>query len=148
LAEPLVARVSITIDAPRAKVWDAFVNPETMRKYMSATSIVSDWREGSPIVWKSEWLGKPFESRGTITRLDPPSELEYTYSPPTFRASRVADANARYHRVTIKLSDEGTQTRVSVVQDYNRTARELEHTEGGWRHTLHNLKALLEGTRQ
>ena len=142
-----VARVAVTIGASRAKVWDALVNPETIRQYLPVTSVVSEWRDGSPIVWKSEWLGKPLEVKGTILRLEAPNDLEFTQSRPIFRPSGASDSPRHYHRVTIKLSDDGTRTRISVVQDNNTTARELEHSAGGWRLALHNLKALLEGAR-
>ncbi len=34
------------------------------------------------------------------------------------------------------------------IQDNNTTPRELEHSAGGWRLVLHNLKALPEGARE
>ena len=45
----LVAKASVTVNAPKARVWDALVNPETIKEYMFGTTVVSDWREGSPI---------------------------------------------------------------------------------------------------
>ena len=148
MVQELVAHVALTIDAPRAKVWDALVTPETIKQYMAVTDVVSEWREGSSIVWRSEWLGKSLESRGTILRLEPPSDLEYTYSRPIFNPSAASGSPRHFHRVSISLSEDGSQTRISVVHDNNATTRELEHSEGGWRLTLNNLKALLEGTRQ
>ena len=62
----LIAKASITVDAPLAKVWDAFVNPNIIRQYMFGTNAVSDWKEGSPIVWKGEWQGKRSEDKGII----------------------------------------------------------------------------------
>jgi len=106
MAEALVARASVTIDAPIAKVWDALVNPETIKQYTPVSGVVSEWREGSPIIWKTEWLGKAFESWGTILRIEPPSQLEYTHSRPLATPSRVSDSPRHYHRVTIKLSDD------------------------------------------
>jgi uncharacterized protein YndB with AHSA1/START domain len=52
----LIARVSINIDAPSEKVWDALITPETIKQYMFGADVVSDWREGSPIVWKGEGM--------------------------------------------------------------------------------------------
>jgi uncharacterized protein YndB with AHSA1/START domain len=51
----LVAQASEKIDAPIAQVWDALVNPEMLRKYISATEVISDWKKGSAIVWKGVW---------------------------------------------------------------------------------------------
>ena len=60
----LVAHAALTIDAPRAKVWDALVTPEKIKKYMAVTDVLSEWRAGSSIVWKSEWLGNPSSCEG------------------------------------------------------------------------------------
>lgn len=146
MTETFVARVSVTINASQAKVWDALVTPGTIKQYLPVTDVVSEWREGSPIVWRSEFQGKPYEIRGTVLRLEAGRLLEYDHSRPIFRASGDGRALATYQRVTIELGDEGPQTRVSVTERDNKTERELAHSEGGWRRALGNLKALLEGT--
>src|SRR5438034_1011541 len=69
MAETFVAQVAILIDAPRAKVWDALVNPEKIKQYLPVTSVVSEWHQGSSIVWTSEFLDKTFEVRGTVLSL-------------------------------------------------------------------------------
>jgi uncharacterized protein YndB with AHSA1/START domain len=145
MTETFVARVSLTINAPRAKVWDALVDPEKIKQYILASDVVSQWREGSSIVWKSEFNGKPFEIKGTILRLEPQHLLEFEQSRPIFRASQTVRPSD-YHRVTIELSDEGTQTHLSLVEQGNATERELAHSQGGWQLALGNMKALLEGT--
>ena len=141
-----VARAAVTIDASGAKVWDALVNPETIKHYMPVTDVVSEWREGSAILWKSEFQGKPFEVTGTVLWVESGRLLEYDHSRPIFRPAGASRAPVTYQRVTIELSDEGAQTRLSVAERYNTTERELAHSEGGWRLALGNLKALLEGT--
>jgi len=146
MAEPFVGRASVTINTSRAQVWDALVNPEKIKRYMPVTSVVSDWRENSPIVWRSEFQDKPFEVRGTVLRSDPERLLEYDHSLPIFRASERGHSSASYQRVTIELRDEGAQTHVSVTEKGNKTRRELEHSEGSWRMVLNGMKALLEGT--
>ena len=132
--------------APRAKVWDAFVTPETIMQYMPVTSVVSEWKEGSPIVWTSEFQGKRFEVRGTILRFQPGRLLEYDHSLPIFRPSGVAQARED-RRVTIELEDLDAQTHVAVTEQGNKNKREFEHSEGSWRMVLNGMKALLEGTR-
>ena len=69
--ENLIARASVTINAPGAKVWDALVNPEAIKQYMFGTNVVTDWREGSPIIWKGEWQGKSYEDKGVILQFKP-----------------------------------------------------------------------------
>src|SRR5690554_572753 len=78
----LVATATATIETPVSSVWEALVNPETIRQYMFGTTVSSDWRPGSAITWAGEWQGRKYEDRGTITRIQPGRLLEYThYSP-------------------------------------------------------------------
>ena len=146
MAETFVAHVSVTIGAPSAKVWDALVNPEKIKQYMPVTNVVSEWHQGSTIVWTSEFLGKTFEVRGTVLRLEPERLLEYDHSRPIFRSSGASHSPENYQRVTIELSGDGAQTTLSVTERNNLNTRELEHSEGSWRMVLHGMKALLEGT--
>jgi len=92
------------------------------------------------------FLGKTFEVRGTVLRLEPERLLEYDHSRPIFRSSGGSHSPENYQRVTIELSDEEAQTKVSVTERNTMNPRELEHSEGSWRMLLHGMKALLEGT--
>jgi uncharacterized protein YndB with AHSA1/START domain len=38
----LIAKASISIDAPRLQVWEALVNPEAIHQYMFGTHVVSE----------------------------------------------------------------------------------------------------------
>ena len=67
----LIARASTLIAAPAGKVWDALVTPAAIKQYMFGTTVVSDWKEGNPIVWKGEWQGKRYEDKGVIQQLKP-----------------------------------------------------------------------------
>jgi uncharacterized protein YndB with AHSA1/START domain len=146
MADTFVGHASVTINAPRAKVWAALVNPDTIMRYMPVTSVVSEWEEGSPIVWRSEFQDKPFKVEGTVVRFEPDRLLEYDHSLPIFRSSGVAHSGAD-RRVTIELRDSEAQTHVAVTEQGNKNKRELEHSEGSWRMVLNGLKALLEGPR-
>jgi uncharacterized protein YndB with AHSA1/START domain len=137
----LVARASITINAPCTKVWDALTNPEAITQYMFGTHVVTAWREGSPIYWKGEWQGKSYEDKGTILRFEPTRILQFShYSPLT----GLPDKPENYHTVTIEISGEGTQTHVSLTQDNNTTEQAREHSERMWEMMLAELKRFLE----
>src|SRR5262245_30827717 len=116
MGEDLIARASVEIDATREKVWDALVTPEAVKKYMFGTDVVSDWREGRPIVWRGEWQGKAYEDKGVILRLEPGRVLEYSHFSPL---SGLPDRAENYHTVTIELSGTGKPTRVALSQDKN-----------------------------
>lgn len=108
---------------------------------MFGTTIVSDWKEWSPIVWKGEWLGKKYEDKGVIIKLESKRVLQYSHFSPL---SGQQDMPENYHTVTIELSAEGAQTRISLSQDNNPTEQAREHSENNWVMMLASLKTLLE----
>ena len=78
----LTARATIAIDSPCGPVWKALVTPADIRQYMFGTDVVSDWKVGSPIVWKGEWQGSRFEDKGVILQSDPEHVLQYIHISP------------------------------------------------------------------
>ena len=141
MSQNLIATASITIKAPASKVWNALVDPKAIQQYMFGTNAVSDWREGSPIVWKGEWQGKPYEDKGVILQLKPGWLLQYSHFSPL---SGLPETPENYHTVTIELSDEGDRIRVSLSQDNNATDEQAEHSSQNWMMMLNSLKKYLE----
>ena len=137
----LIANASITINAPAAQVWEALVRPDMIKQYMFGTNVVTDWKEGSPIVWRGEWQGKAYEDKGAILKIEPERVLQYSHFSPL---SGQPDAPENYHTVTIELSGAGQQTHVSLAQDNNATEQDREHSEEIWQMMLEGLKKLLE----
>lgn len=141
MAKGLVSTASAMINAPIEKVWDALVNPAMIKQYMFGTEVVSDWREGSPIVWKGDYQGKPYEDKGVILRLQPEQELQYTHFSPL---SGKPDQPENYHTVTLALSRQGAATTVSLAQDNNPDEEARAETAKLWRGMLDALKGRLE----
>jgi uncharacterized protein YndB with AHSA1/START domain len=137
----IIAKVSTTINVPIAKVWDALTNPETIKQYMFGTNVFSDWKEGSPIVWKGEWQGKAYEDKGVILKIQPERMLQYSHFSPL---SGQPDVPENYHTVTIELTGEDAHTFISLSQDNNQTQQDREHSEKNWSMMLVGLKKLLE----
>ena len=138
----LVAKATIVINAPVARVWEALVKPEIIKKYMFGTNVISDWKEGSPIVWKGEWQGKKYEDKGVILKLEPRRLIQYSHFSPL---SAKLELPENYHTVTIKLASKGEETEVALSQDNNETPQEQEHSRQNWQMMLAGLKRLLEG---
>jgi len=136
-----IARASVSVNAPVAKVWDALTNPEVVEQYMFGTKVISDWKEGSQITWKGEWQGRKYEDRGVILKLKPERLIQYSHFSPL---SGLPDAPENYHTVTIELSNLRTQTLVSLSQDNNPTEEARKHSEETWKTMLATLKKTLE----
>src|SRR6266403_3158802 len=137
MAKDFVARASTKIKAPVAKVWDALVDPEKIKRYMFGTTVISNFKEGSPIVWKGEWEGKAYEDKGKILQLKPERTLQYSHFSPL---SGEPDKPENYHTVTIELSSQGDETLVALSQDKNPNEKAREHSEKNWKTMLSGLK--------
>jgi uncharacterized protein YndB with AHSA1/START domain len=137
----IIAKAEADINAPPSKVWDALTNPAVIKQYMFGTNVVSDWKQGSPIVWKGEWKGKAYEDKGVILGIEPRRMLRYSHFSPL---SGQPDTAENYHTVTIELSREGESTLVSLSQDNNPTEKAREESEKNWGMMLGGMKKLLE----
>ena len=141
MRKPLVALATTTVEAPIAKVWDALVNPASIKQYMFGTNVTSEWKEGSGIVWKGEWQGKAYEDRGTILKVQPGRLLQYTHFSPL---SGLPDAPEHYHTITIEFAEDRQGTRVSLSQDNNASEQARDHSQRNWETVLAGMKKLVE----
>ncbi len=137
----LIARTAIAIDAPAPAVWRALTDPQLITQYMFGTTVVSAWKEGTPIYWRGEWQGRPYEDKGMILKLEPERMIQYSHFSPL---SGQADAPENYHIVTVRLEPEGEQTHVRLSQSGSATEEERDHSAQNWEMMLGSLKALLE----
>ena len=78
----LIAKVQVEVNAPITKVWNALINPKAIKQYMLGADAVSEWKEGSSIVWRGEWNGKKYEDKGKILKLIPERLIRYTHFSP------------------------------------------------------------------
>ena len=137
-----IAKATTTINVPVTKVWQALVNPEIIKQYLFNTEVISDWKVGSPIIYKGEWEGKAFEDKGEILEIEPEKILKSTHWSPL---SGVPDSPENYHTVAYTLSTRGDSTEVTITQDNNATEQEKAHSKKNWETVLAGMKKLLEG---
>jgi uncharacterized protein YndB with AHSA1/START domain len=137
-----VAKAATTINVPASKVWNAITEPELIKQYMFGTDVISDWKVGSPIVYRGEWQGKPFEDKGRILEMEREKSLVSTHWSPM---SGVPDSPENYHTVSYNLIEKDGKTEVTITQDNNASEEEKSHSEQNWNQVLQGLKKLLEG---
>ena len=141
MEKDLIARASISINAPIIKVWEALINPEIIKQYMFGAEVTSDWKVGSSIVWKGIWKGKPYEDKGVIIKIDPVDTLQYSHFSPL---SGLPDLAENYNTITYTLLDEGEITLVSLTQDNNRNEKAKEDSQKMWENSLAALRKVFE----
>lgn len=147
--DKLIVKNSININAPISKVWDALTNPEQTKKYMFGCETVSDWKVGSPLLWKGSYDGKEMVFvKGIILEIQPNRILKYTVFDPN---ASYPDIPENHLNVTYELTEQGERTILTVLQDGFENAAEGEkrykdvYNNGeGWNPILVAIKKLIE----
>ena len=137
----LIAKATITIDTPASKVWEALINPELIKQYLFGAEVISDWKEGSPIIYKGVYQGKAYEDKGAVLKADPEKLLIMTHWSPL---SGTADSPENYHKVSYELVAENGSTQLTITQDNNSSTEEQTQNAGFWQTVLEGIKRLLE----
>lgn len=135
------AHAEITINASAERVWDALTNPVLIKQYMFGTDAVSDWKEGSSVVYRGEWEGKTYEDKGTILELNEPHKMVMSYFSPM---SGAADIPENYMTITYALKEENGATTLSVTQDNSKDQAAADASSSNWSTILDTVKKLLE----
>jgi len=141
MKQNITAKATLTIRAPASKVWDALTKPELIKQYFFGTTVVTDWKVGSPIYYRGEWQGRSYEDKGKIVEVQPKKRLVSTHWSPL---AGVPDSPENYHTVTYTLSEHDGNTDVTILQDNNASEEEKLHSEENWKMVLSGLKKLLE----
>jgi len=137
----LTGRASVTIDAPVSKVWEALTTPEIIKKYFFGTNAISDWKEGSPLIFKGEWEGKSYEDKGIILKSVPNKIFKYKY---WSSMSGIEDKPENYVTITYELHEDNGETVLNITQENIPDENMKDHSEENWNNVLNGLKSLLE----
>jgi uncharacterized protein YndB with AHSA1/START domain len=136
-----VATAETDISASPAQVWTALTDPDAIEKYMFGSRVETDWKPGSPIVWKGEYEGRKYEDKGEIVEVEPQRRLKLTHFSPLTGQDDVPE---NYHTLVYELEKRGDKTHVSLSQDNNGSEDEAEHSRSNWEMMLGGLKELVE----
>ena len=141
MTETYVATSTITIDAPRRRVWSVLTDSVAIKEFMFSTDVVTNWIVGSAILWRGVWEGKNYEDKGVILELESERRLVNTHFSPL---SGQDDVPENYHTLTWTLEGEADTTELTLSQDNNATAEQAEHSKGMWDSLVKDVKAIAE----
>jgi len=148
MSNTLIVSSTIHINAPAAAVWNALTNPAQTKEYMFGCETVSDWKQGSELLWKGSYQGKEMVFvKGSIKAIEPGKYLEYTTIDPN---SGIEDIPENYLTVTYSLTESNGETELTVTQgDYSKVGdgqKRYDETVagGGWMPILEAIKKLIE----
>ena len=137
-----VATAATEIHASPAQVWFALTDPKLIKRYMFGSQVVTDWQQGSPIVWQGEYEGKAYEDKGRILEIETERRLKVTHFSPLSGQQDIPD---NYHTLVYELAANGDTTYVSLSQDKNASEAEAARSKGMWEMMLAGLKEVVEG---
>ena len=137
----ITGKASALISAPIQKIWDALTRPELIKKYFFGTDAISDWKKGSPLIFRGEWEGKTYEDKGTILETEPPVLFSYTY---WSSMSGIPDKPENYVTITYHLKEENGKTRLTITQENIPDEKTKTHSEQNWNKVIADLKNLVE----
>jgi uncharacterized protein YndB with AHSA1/START domain len=148
--QELFVKNQIVINAPISKVWDILTNPQQTKKYMFGCETVSDWKPGSPLLWKGIWEEKEMVFvKGNIKKIENEKHLSYTTFDPN--NPKMEDKPENYTTVTYDLSESDGKTILKVTQgDFAKVDEgekrylEVFNNGEGWNPTLVEIKKLAE----
>ena len=136
-----VATAETEIDAPAARVWQALIDPDEIEQYMFGSRVETDWKPGSPIIWRGTFEGKAYEDKGEVVEVETERRLEVTHFS---SLSGNEDVPANYHTLVYVLEERDGTTRVSLSQDNNSTEEAAKHSKANWETMLAGLKQVVE----
>jgi uncharacterized protein YndB with AHSA1/START domain len=128
------------IKAPVEKVWDALTNPEIVKQYFFGTNLITDWKVGSPLRFRGEWEGKPYEDKGEVLEYTPLKSLAYSY---LSSWSHMPDEPENYLRVSYAVRPVNGGTEMTITQS-NYDEERAQHSEGNWAMVMDGLRKCVE----
>jgi DNA-binding transcriptional ArsR family regulator/uncharacterized protein YndB with AHSA1/START domain len=145
------------IQTTAAKLYCALTDPEFIKIYMGGTGPQSDWKVGSPILWKSDPAGEFEDLDQHVLEAVPGKRLSYTWHAlqPMHRELFATDeefAEALKERSKVTFDIEPAEIpmmgiKLTITHDGfdSQDSKMLEGTSGGWTMILSALKTFLEG---
>jgi uncharacterized protein YndB with AHSA1/START domain len=132
---------AIDIKAPADKVWKALTDAEIVKKYFFGTHQITDWQQGSDIIWTGEWEGKTYRDHGKILEITPSSYVKYSY---WSSMGGVEDKPENYQNVSYKLTEADGVTTLHITQENIKDEASKEHSEQNWQYIYGSMRDMLE----
>jgi uncharacterized protein YndB with AHSA1/START domain len=126
------------IETTPEKLWEALTSSEFSKRYWWDTSVVSDWKVGSPF---SLVLNGQTTDVGEIIEADRPRRLSYTFR----HILSEAASKERPSRVTFVLEQYGKLVKLTLThEDFAEDSVIVDGISKGWPAIMSSLKSMLE----
>lgn len=140
MKKELVVKQTINLQASPSDVWKVLTDPADIKKYFFGTETESDWRVGSPVVFRGEWEGKEYIDKGTILESEPGKKLVYDY---WSSFSGIDDIPENYSKITYLLTPQADGTLLEITQEGFVSEENRDHSDTSWKSVLENIREVL-----
>ncbi len=122
-----------------ARLWEALTDPRFIRQYWFDTTVVCDWKKGSP--WKMVRPDGSLTDSGEILEIDPPRRMVIRW-----RNEWKAELKAEGPSLcTIELEPADDSVKLTITHEMDRPdSKFIIAVSGGWPRIASNLKSFLE----
>jgi uncharacterized protein YndB with AHSA1/START domain len=138
----LLIRKAIDVDAPVETLWKVLTDSKFIPQYMFGCIAETDWKSGSPLLWKGASDGKLYV-KGHIVSIDHPRRLVYTIFDPN---STIKDIPQNYLTMTYDLKRRGE--RASVLEITQGDFATVEDGDNRYKHSLDGDDSVLNGIKK
>lgn len=132
---------TIIVKAPIQKVWDALTQPEQVKRWQYGSDLITDWKVGSDIRFRTAWEDKVFEQWGKILEIKTGKLIKYSLFAPR---PDLADKPENYFIMNYVLTEENSHVKLEIIQEDNRAGAVQEEPQGEENPILKGLKTLIE----
>jgi len=125
-------KIPRTYDAPAAKVFDAWVNPKSVKSWLAdGEDVVVDPRVGGLFYIEMPWEKRIYPHYGRYITVDAPRVLEFTWISEGTRGKESV--------VKIALNETGGKTHLTLTHDGLPDEEQVKNHTGGWSGFLERL---------
>jgi uncharacterized protein YndB with AHSA1/START domain len=132
---------TIYIKSTVQRVWDVLTKPEFVKQWQYGSDLMTDWKTGSEIRFRTEWQGKTFEQWGRILEIRPGELIRYSLFAPR---PGLEEKPENFFVMNYLLIMENNQVKLDIIQEDNRPGAVQEKPQGEENPVLQALKNLAE----
>ena len=143
---PMIIKEEVIFKADENTVWDLITNPKKTKQYMFGCEVLSDWKIGSPILWKgkTENGNEIIYVKGNIINFKKNKKVSFTMFDPNIG---IADIPENYIELCYEVAKIESGTLLTITQgDFNGTEnaeKRFEESKQGWKMVIPLMKKLL-----
>ncbi len=139
----MVTNIStLYINATKEKVWQTITAPASVKLWQFGSDLITDWNPGNDIRFRTAWEENIFEQWGTVIEYKENESLIYSLFAPR---PGLEDKPENYFTMTYRVTEEGGQTKLQIIQEDNRANAVQEAPQGEENPVLAELKRIAEG---